>query len=37
VHYDLGDEERQGLSEFYRYAFYYGALEDISDIRFFDE
>lgn len=35
-HYDLGEDELEGLREFYRFAFYYGAIEDIPDLRFFE-
>lgn len=34
--YALGEEERAGLSEFIRYAFYHGVLQDVPDLNFFE-
>jgi len=36
LHYDLGEEELEGLREFYRLAFYYGVIDDIPDLKFFE-
>jgi chorismate dehydratase len=35
--YGLGEEEQAGLSEFLRYAYFYGILPDVPDLNFFDE
>lgn len=34
--YGFGDEARQGLGEFFRYAFYLGILPDVPEIEMFD-
>jgi predicted solute-binding protein len=35
LHYDLGENELDGLREFYRLCFYYGMIDDIPDLNFF--
>jgi chorismate dehydratase len=35
--YGLGEDERAGLSEFLRYAYFHGVLPDVPDLNFFDE
>ena len=35
--YGLGEDEKAGLSEFLRYAYFHGVLPDVPDLNFFDE
>jgi len=35
--YSFAEEEKQGLSEFFRYAFYFGLIEHIPDLHFYGE
>jgi len=35
--YSFGQDEQEGLSEFIRYAYYYGVLPDVPEINFFEE
>jgi len=34
--YDLNDAEQEGLSEFFRYAYYHGVIGDIPELNFFE-
>ena len=34
--YDLTEDVREGIREFFRYAYYHGILPDVPDLRFFD-
>ncbi len=36
ISYVFGEEEKQGLQEFYRYAFYFGLIEHIPDLHFYE-
>jgi chorismate dehydratase len=36
LHYDLGDFEIDGMREFFTYAFYYGVIEFIPEIKFYE-
>lgn len=35
ISYRFGEQEKEGLSEFYRYAFYFGLIDHIPDLHFF--
>jgi predicted solute-binding protein len=35
--YDLTEDVREGIREFYRYAYFHGMLPDVPDLRFFDD
>jgi chorismate dehydratase len=35
-HYDLGEREQEGLSQFIRYAYYHVVLPDVPDLNFFE-
>lgn len=34
--YELGEDEQNGLTEFIRYAYYHGILQDVPDLNFFE-
>jgi len=34
--YDFGEEQVQSVEEFFHYAFFHGALQDVPELRFFD-
>ncbi|CUS93984.1 Menaquinone biosynthesis [Candidatus Kryptonium thompsonii] len=36
LHYDLGEAEINGMKEFFTYAFYYGIIEFIPEIKFYE-
>ncbi|MCS7229084.1 MAG: menaquinone biosynthesis protein [Candidatus Kryptonium sp.] len=36
LHYDLGEAEIQGMKEFFTYAFYYGVIDFIPEIKFYE-
>jgi len=36
IKYTFGDKEKAGLNEFYNYAFFYGLIDYIPDLHFFD-
>lgn len=36
LHYDLGEDEIAGMKEFFIYAFYYGVIEFIPEIKFYE-
>ncbi len=36
LHYDLGEAEINGMKEFFTYAFYYGVIEFIPEIKFYE-
>ena len=37
ISYNFGREEKEGLQEFYRYAFYFGLIEHIPDLHFYGQ
>lgn len=37
ISFHFGPEEQEGLNEFFRYAFYYGLIEHIPDLHFYDK
>ncbi|HOV98556.1 MAG TPA: hypothetical protein PK595_03160 [Bacteroidota bacterium] len=34
--YDFGEEQEQSVEDFFHYAFFHGALQDVPELRFFD-
>ena len=37
IHYQFGEAEKEGLKEFYNYAFYFGFIEHIPELHFYGE
>ncbi|NOX88819.1 MAG: menaquinone biosynthesis protein [Calditrichaeota bacterium] len=37
IYYKLGDEEKEGLKEFYHYAFYLGLIDHIPELHFYED
>ncbi len=37
IHYQFGEEEKQGLKEFYHYAFFFGIIEYIPELHFYGQ
>jgi predicted solute-binding protein len=36
IRYEFGVDEKEGLMEFYRYAFYFGLIEHIPELHFYE-